>query len=201
MSIMLQARVFHWTSIYRIAGKFGGSYIWRNSLQAAKNKYWWNLNLAIGNCAYKFLLRHHAAEVRMWFDWSAKTEVEVMEEFQLESCVKGHHIYKEYVDSVVGGSTFCGFAASHSMLRSVIGWEWIAWYTLPNFPWCRIIRSGSRKLYEWVRSWQWSPATYVVAQRKCAHLTHQSYKTSNPRQAEEVMNEGSWNELTQLYTT
>ena len=40
-----------------------------------------------------------------------------MEEFQLESCVRGHHIYKEYVDSVVGGSTFCGFAASRSMLH------------------------------------------------------------------------------------
>ena len=36
---------------YRIAGKFGGNYIWRNGLQAAKNKYWRNLNLAIGNCA------------------------------------------------------------------------------------------------------------------------------------------------------
>ena len=40
--------------IYRIAGKFGGNYIWQNGLQAAKNKYWRTLNLVIGNCAYKF---------------------------------------------------------------------------------------------------------------------------------------------------
>ena len=46
---------------YRIAGKFGGNYIWRNGLQVAKNKYWWNLNLAIGNRAYKFLLRHRVS--------------------------------------------------------------------------------------------------------------------------------------------
>ena len=38
--------------IYRIAGKFGGNYIWQNGLQAAKNKYWQNLNLAIGNFAH-----------------------------------------------------------------------------------------------------------------------------------------------------
>ena len=59
------------------------------------------------------------AEVPTWFDRSTKTKVEVMEEFQLESCVRGHHIHEEYVDSVVGGSTFfCGFAAaSRSMLR------------------------------------------------------------------------------------
>ena len=64
-------------AIYRIAGKFGEKYVWRKGLQAAKNKYWRNLNLAIGN----------RAEVRTWFDCSAKTEVEVMEESQLESCV------------------------------------------------------------------------------------------------------------------
>ena len=46
---------------YRIAGKFGGNYIWRNGLQAAKNKYWQNLNLAIGNRAYKVLLRHRVS--------------------------------------------------------------------------------------------------------------------------------------------
>ena len=58
------------------------------------------------------------AEVRTWFDWNAKAEVEVMEEFQLESCVRGHHAeYTRVRDSVVGGSTFCGFAASRSMLR------------------------------------------------------------------------------------
>ena len=51
-------------------------------------------------------------EVRMWFDRSAKTKVKVMEEFQLESCVQGNHIYYMYVDSVVGGSTFCGFAVT-----------------------------------------------------------------------------------------
>ena len=36
-----------------------------------------------------------------------KTQVGVMERFQLESCVRGHHIrlIQEYVGSVVGGST------------------------------------------------------------------------------------------------
>ena len=46
-----------------------------------------------------------------------RAKTEVVEKFQLESCVRGHHIHKEYVDSVVRGSTFCGFAASRSMLR------------------------------------------------------------------------------------
>ena len=58
------------TVVYCIAGKFGRNYIWRNGLHAAKNKYWRNLNLAIGNHAYKFLLRlvFRTAEVHMWFD-------------------------------------------------------------------------------------------------------------------------------------
>ena len=50
-----------WSPAYHIAGKFGGNYIWRNGLQAAKDKYWRNLNLAIGNRAYKFLLRHRVS--------------------------------------------------------------------------------------------------------------------------------------------
>ena len=48
-------------AVYRIAGKFGRNYIWRNGLQAAKNKCWWNLNLVIGNRAYKFLIHHHVS--------------------------------------------------------------------------------------------------------------------------------------------
>ena len=78
--------------VYRIAGKFGGNYIWRNGLQAAKNKYWRNLNLAIGNRIYKFLLRHRV------FVYGGSPHVvredRSLEEFQLESYVRGHHIYK-----------------------------------------------------------------------------------------------------------
>ena len=82
------------TRIYRIAGKFGGNDIWRNGPQAAKNKFWWNLNLAIGNRAYKFLLRYCVSYGGSPHVVQLKTEVKVMEEFQLESCVRGHHIYK-----------------------------------------------------------------------------------------------------------
>ena len=46
---------------YCIAGNFGRNYIWRKGLQAAKNKYWRNLNLAIGNRAYKFSLCHRVS--------------------------------------------------------------------------------------------------------------------------------------------
>ena len=52
--------------MYHIAGKFGGNCIWRNGFQAAKNKYWWNFNLAIGNCAYRFLLRHCVFISSIW---------------------------------------------------------------------------------------------------------------------------------------
>ena len=104
---------------YRIAGKFGGNYIWRNGLQAAKNKYWRNLNLAMGNRMYKFyyVIVFRTAEVHTWFDCIAKTEVEVMEEFQLESCVRGHHIYKNTWSPLLGEVLSRGFAASRSMLR------------------------------------------------------------------------------------
>ena len=89
---------------YRIAGKFGGNYVWQNGLQVAKNKYWRNLNLAIGNRACKFLLRHQFCTAKSAHIVQLKTEVEVMEKFQLESCVQGHHIrlIQEYVDSIVG---------------------------------------------------------------------------------------------------
>ena len=75
----------------------------------------WQSRISHTNFYYVIVFR--TAEVRTWFHWSAKTEVKVMEEFQLQSCVRGHHIYKKYLDSVVGGSTFCGLAASRLMLR------------------------------------------------------------------------------------
>ena len=54
----------------------------------AKNKYWqsliWRLEIAHANFYY----------VMCVCTWFVKTEVEVMEEFQLESCVQGNHIYK-----------------------------------------------------------------------------------------------------------
>ena len=74
--------------IYRIAGKFGGNYIWQNGLQAAKNKYWRSLNLAIGNCAYKFLLCHRAF-VRK----STRGLTEASRSHGRVS-TQGHHIYK-----------------------------------------------------------------------------------------------------------
>ena len=82
--------------IYRIAGKFGGNYIWRNGLQAAKNKYWRNLNLAIGNCAYKFLLRHRAF-VRK----SAHGLTEVSRSHGRVS-TRGHHVYKNTSTPLLG---------------------------------------------------------------------------------------------------
>ena len=106
-------------TMYRIAGKFGGNYIWRNGLQAAKNKYWRNLNLAIGNRAYKVLLRHLVSYggsphvVRLKCEDRSRSHGRVSTR---ELCSRPSHI-QEYVDSVVEGSTFCGFAASRSMLR------------------------------------------------------------------------------------
>ena len=38
---------------------------------------------------------------------SAKTEVEVMEEFQLESCVRGHHVYKSTWTPLLGEVLQC----------------------------------------------------------------------------------------------
>ena len=102
---------------YHIAGKFGGNYIWRNGLQAAKNKYWQNLNLAIGNRAYKFLLLHRVSYsvsphvVQLKCEDRSHGRVSTR-----ELCSRPSHI-QEYVDSVVGGSTFYGFTASRSMLR------------------------------------------------------------------------------------
>ena len=98
-------------AVYRIARKFGRNYIWRNGLQAAKNKYWWNLNLAIGNRAYKFLLRHCVSYggsphmVRLKCEDRSRSHGRVSTR---ELCSRPSHI-QEYVDSVVGGSTFCGF--------------------------------------------------------------------------------------------
>ena len=52
--------------MYHTARIFGGNCIWRNGLQAAKNKYWWNFNLTIGSCAYRFLLRHRVFMSSIW---------------------------------------------------------------------------------------------------------------------------------------
>ena len=71
---------------------------------------WRNLNLAIGNRAYKFLLRHRVSYggsphvVRKCEDRS-RNHGRVSTR---ELCSRPSHI-QEYVDSVVGGSTFCGF--------------------------------------------------------------------------------------------
>ena len=64
--------------------------IWRelylaNGLQAAKNKYWRNLNLAISNCVYKFLLRHLHGGVS----------------------IRGHHIYKSMSTPLLGEVLEC----------------------------------------------------------------------------------------------
>ena len=102
--------------VYHIAGKFGGNYIWRNGLQAAKNKYWRNLNLAIGNCAYNLFIASSCFVRRK----SARSSTEDRSRSHgrvsiRELCLRPSHI-QEYVDSIVGGSTFCGFAASRSIL-------------------------------------------------------------------------------------
>ena len=81
---------------YRIAGKFGGNYIWRNGLQAAKNKYWRNLNLAIGNYGYKFLLRH-----RVFVRKSARGLTEVSRS-QGRVSTRGQHIYKSTSTPLLG---------------------------------------------------------------------------------------------------
>ena len=107
---------------YRITRKFGRNYIRRNGLQAAKNKYWRNLNLVICNRTYKFLLRHHVAYigsphvVRLKCEDPSRSHGRVSTR---ELCSRPSYI-QEYVDSVVGGSTFCGFTALRLMLCLIL---------------------------------------------------------------------------------
>ena len=113
----------------RIAGKFAGNYIWRNGLQVAKNKYWWNLNLAIGNHAYKFSYVIVCSYGRSPYVVRLKCEDRSRSHGRVstrELCSRPSHI-QEYVNSVVGGSTFCGFAASRSMLRLTLSicFHWV----------------------------------------------------------------------------
>ena len=75
--------------------------IWRNGLQAAKNKNWRNLNLAIGNCAYKFLLRH-----RPFIRKSARGLTEVSRSHGRVS-TRGHHIYKSTSTPLLGEVLEC----------------------------------------------------------------------------------------------
>ena len=92
---------------YCIAEKFGGNYIWRNGLQAAKNKYWRNLNLAIGNRAYKFLLRHRVFVAHAYGGSPHVVRLKCEDQSQShgrvstrELCSRPSHV-QEYVDSVV----------------------------------------------------------------------------------------------------
>ena len=101
-------------TIYHIAGKFGRNYIWRNGLQAAKNKYWQNLNLVIGNCAYKFLLRHHAF-VRK----STHGLTEVSRNHQRVS-TQGHHIYKSTSTSFFGEVLECKIECGNLQYRYAV---------------------------------------------------------------------------------
>ena len=67
----------------------------------AKNKNWRNLNSAIGNCAYKFLLRH-CAFVRK----SACGLTEVSRSPGRVS-TRGHHIYKSTSTPLLGEVLEC----------------------------------------------------------------------------------------------
>ena len=104
----------HFSKAYRIAGKFGGNYIWRNGLQAAKNIYWRNLNLAIGNRAYKFLLRH-----RVSYGGSphvVRLNCEDRSQSHGRVSTRGHHIYKSTWTPLLG-EVLSAASASRSMLR------------------------------------------------------------------------------------
>ena len=119
---------------YRIAGKFGGNYIWRNGLQAAKNKYWQNLNwwlaLAHTNFYYVIVCSYGGSPhmVRLKCEDQSRSHGRV---WTRELCSRPSHI-QEYVDLVVGGSTFCGFAASRSMLRLALA------FAFSRFFWVRV---------------------------------------------------------------
>ena len=76
---------------YCIARKFGGIYIWQNSLQASGSLHM----------------------VRLKCEDQSRSHGRVSTR---ELCSRPSHT-QEYVDSVVGGSTFCGFVASRLMLR------------------------------------------------------------------------------------
>ena len=71
-----------WYKYYRIAGKFGGNYIWRNGLQMAQKKK--KLNLAFGLFESPHVV-HGRVSTR-------------------ELCLRPSHT-QEHMDSVVGGST------------------------------------------------------------------------------------------------
>ena len=116
---------------YGIAGKFGGNYIWQNGLQAAKNKYWWNLNLAIRNCAYKFLLYHcaHMAIRNCTYKFLLYhcahmvrlKLVKVMEEFQLEAIT---YMYKSTSTPLLGEVLECKIEVVTS--RIAMQWQFSA---------------------------------------------------------------------------
>ena len=57
----------------------------------AKTKYWRNLNLGICNCTYKFLIRHCAFISGIWYLFGRTC---FDSDGHLESCVRGHYIYK-----------------------------------------------------------------------------------------------------------
>ena len=80
------------------SGKFGGNYIWQNGFQVAKNKYWWNLNLAFGLFGSLHVV-HGRVSTR-------------------ELCLRPSHT-QEHMDSIVGIVLQCkmvsGNIKDHSM--------------------------------------------------------------------------------------
>ena len=95
--------------MYHIAGKFGGNCIWRNGLQVAKNKYWWNLiwRLEIAHTDFYYVIMCSYPVFGCLFGsphvvrLKCKDRVEVMEDFQLEIVFDA---ITECVDSIVEGS-------------------------------------------------------------------------------------------------
>ena len=79
--------------------------------------------MVIGNRTYRFLLRHRVSYsgsphvVRLKCEDQSRSQSHGRVSTR-ELCSRPLHIQRVlYVDSVVGGSTFCGFAASRLMLR------------------------------------------------------------------------------------
>ena len=104
-----------------------------------KNKYWQNLNLAIGNCAYKFLLRHRAF-VRK----SARGLTEVSRNHGRVS-TRGHHIYKSTSTPLLGEVLECKIESGNLQDRyavAVHSQENGCWKNIGSLP---VVSPKSRK--------------------------------------------------------
>ena len=83
----------------------------------AKDKYWRNLNLVIGNSTYGVLHDGSPHVVRVQCEDRSRSHGPG--EFQLESCVRSHHIYKS-TWTLLLGEVLSAASQPHATLEFII---------------------------------------------------------------------------------